>query len=1516
MKRTLLILTGTAIAATSSSANTTPHDLSSGTFSQNWSVDLITATNDWSGVPSIIGYRGDGLASSGTDPQAVVSDGSSTPVDAINNSSSSSSSGGIHDLSGDVVALQGSGTADAPHLVIHLNATGRENLQVSYNLTEEDTSNAIQQVALQYRIGGSGDYTNVAAGYVADASNGSSLTTPVSAVLPAAVDGQALVEVRIITADASGSDSMIGIDDIVITSDAAGPPPASTAQNSLYQAIDMGVGSGEVVSHAKVGSDFFIAVTDNPNGGVSVFKWIDANQKYQYQFSIDAASAVTNFKTVSSVALDPRGTGLGALVAQVDDPAINTTGDYSIPQLGRIIFFDVTDGSIEGQAGTGHHPDMVAISSTGIVAVANEGEYAWDTAENDDVSGSNQNGSVSLYDLSAVTVGDFTAAASATEVNVDFTSATLTGVRYGTAEEIEPEYVAFDATGDAMFVGAQENNTVFRLDGLAAFIASPGVPAWEVHPLGAVQYTADVTNEDGVANINTLIKGLHTPAAIAVFDPGRNTYVVTADEGDARPDDSDITRARTYDDNLSEIAATPIYDDGGGAVTQQELFDLVGDVNLLGRLNILVDQSTVGGAGAELTDIVAMGSRGISVWQYDDAGPSLTRVSHLSLESYLLAQDPTRHNSNDGGDPDALDARSDDKGPEPEAVAIANIGGTNYAVVGCERQNGVVLVDLSDPAAPSAVSYINNRDNGLISPETAQFIPAAASPTGAALAICGFEGISDDGVEGGIGIYTLEAADAFTLTLLHNNDGESDLSFYSDSLTDYGNIGRFKSAMDAHVSFYENMGHGVVKVFAGDSFLAGKEFQASLDAVPQTFYDALAISRIGYDAVAIGNHEFDFGPDTLAAFIADAQTTNPSTYLSCNLDFSAEANLQALATSGEIASSKVVEVPTASGMKKVGIIGATTENLPFISSPGGVVANAVAASVNAEIATLQGMGDVDTIVLVSHLQGISEDIDLIPLLSAGIDLIVAGGGDELLGDTTADSPRDVYGPAAPGSVADTGLIPGDSFFDVDDVTSGSQNEYPYVSASLDLGGNSIPIVTSAGSYGYLGRITLSFDGLGGVTVDSTSNPAIIVADTLDATNGYPIDSDVQSETIDPVEAYVANLAATVIGNADALMVGGGSSTPIRSNEQAVGNLVADAYLAKAQALAPSFGVDVPQIAMPNGGGIRADIAAGDISLATTFNVSPFGNFLAVVEDVTTADLKLLLENCYSKTVDTDGTNGVTPTRTGDGTGRFAQVAGMKVVYDISKTALVLGDDVIDTPGVRVVSATLDDDTKLIVAGEPVAGVTVDIAMPAFSAAGGDQWFRYASNGTVYYTSVQYPYTALGATDQQALADYIIALDGTVDGTGPAIDSDSRYDSTRDGRVLAISDRDSDGLLDQVEEELGTDPDVNELDPATQLAALAAKEAADVQTGQDNVTNDPAAFDLYTETSILDLRMNGVMGAVTNPGAGGTAVLDIDVYRTADLGAPFPAGWTLETTEQVTVPAPADKQFYRLNADQP
>ncbi len=222
-------------------------------FSQNWTnTGLITTSNDWSGVPGIIGYRGDALTgATGVDPQTVVADGSGTPVNVIANQTNpnTNATGGIAEFeqtqqaapanTNPVVAFQGSGTARAPHIVITLNTTGQTNINISYNLRDVDCAadNAVQPVALQYRVGMTGNYTNIPAAFVADASTGPSLctqVTPVSVTLPAAIENQPVVQLRVITADAGGSDEWIGVDDINITSGGVAQPALSI--NDVTQA--------------------------------------------------------------------------------------------------------------------------------------------------------------------------------------------------------------------------------------------------------------------------------------------------------------------------------------------------------------------------------------------------------------------------------------------------------------------------------------------------------------------------------------------------------------------------------------------------------------------------------------------------------------------------------------------------------------------------------------------------------------------------------------------------------------------------------------------------------------------------------------------------------------------------------------------------------------------------------------------------------------------------------------------------------------------------------------------------------------------------------------------------------------------------------------------------------------------------------------------------------------------------------------------------------------------------------
>lgn len=237
----LAIFASTPSAIAAPTLNNTPQTLP---FSQNWSnTALITANDDWSGVPGIVGFRGDDLTTTtGTDPQTILADGSATPVDVNANQTNPDTfnTGGTteFDIADDVVALTGSGTGDAPFIVIYLNTTGQSNIRVCYNLRDLDGSvdNSIQPVALHYRVGSSGDYTNVPAAFVADASGGPSqatLVTPVDVTISDVVDNQPVVELRIMTTNAVGNDEWIGIDDIRIGSngncDGATPTPSPTA---------------------------------------------------------------------------------------------------------------------------------------------------------------------------------------------------------------------------------------------------------------------------------------------------------------------------------------------------------------------------------------------------------------------------------------------------------------------------------------------------------------------------------------------------------------------------------------------------------------------------------------------------------------------------------------------------------------------------------------------------------------------------------------------------------------------------------------------------------------------------------------------------------------------------------------------------------------------------------------------------------------------------------------------------------------------------------------------------------------------------------------------------------------------------------------------------------------------------------------------------------------------------------------------------------------------------------------
>jgi hypothetical protein len=291
------------LAAYPSTLNNTYHKLSTGSFTQYWTeAGLITVDDDWSGVPSIVGYRGDGLISTpGTDPQTILADGTSTPIDvnANRNNPNSFMAGGITEfaIANPTVAMQGSGTADAPFLLIHLDTTEVNNVQISYKLRDIDGSsdNAISQVALQYRIGETGDFINLPAGYVADASTGSAATqiTPVIVALPSAIDNQSKVQLRIITADTLDNDEWIGIDDIDITASKPNQAPILTG-NATLAAISED--ADNITNTGSKITDLINGLSTDADGDPQAIVVTGAdNSNGVWQYSINGGATWTDF---------------------------------------------------------------------------------------------------------------------------------------------------------------------------------------------------------------------------------------------------------------------------------------------------------------------------------------------------------------------------------------------------------------------------------------------------------------------------------------------------------------------------------------------------------------------------------------------------------------------------------------------------------------------------------------------------------------------------------------------------------------------------------------------------------------------------------------------------------------------------------------------------------------------------------------------------------------------------------------------------------------------------------------------------------------------------------------------------------------------------------------------------------------------------------------------------------------------------------------------------------------------
>ena len=1343
-----------------------------------------------------------------------------------------------------------------------------------------------------------------------------------------------------------------------------------------HQVIPMSIGSGEVVSFSPTQDT--LAVTDNSAGGVRLYR--HNTTAFANHATVDVAAWFTAnpvggfvYSDVTSVALSTDGSGIG-VAAAINGSTVNVGGtNYttSIPQLGRLVFFNLETGAVIGSVAAGYHPDMVAIKN-GKVAVANEAQHAWagsgavNIATFDSVQ---QPGSVTVADLAGLDSSTLAAALATLPVTTtDFSgvSGLISGLRDHTSFEIpantkakyfhiEPEYIAFSPDNTQLFVGLQENNAIAVLD-LAT-------NTWlNITGLGQQAITIDASDDDDLFDVTNACFGLPMPDSLATWTAAGNTYIITANEGDARVDDGDIQR-------LS--AANTTYGLAAGFTPSVVNNDF-------GRLNILRDQSLNGpvlpttSPNSDINKIVSMGTRGLSLWK-KEADNSVSFVSHLPLESELFARDPQRHNANNGGLKTAFDSRSDDKGPEPEAVAVTTLaGGTVIAVAGLERQNGVIVVDITNPASPQVLRYINDSGQGLISPETVTIIDAPNSPTGTVLAVVGYEGIIDSNVAGGVGVYEINPA-SFRLQVLHASDMEADVSSVTSAPQFAALVDKIEDAAGNNAS---------ITIGAGDCFIPGAFLSAGNDiatraalktALGFTFgYNASGVdlrensgrpdiaimNSIGFDATCIGNHEFDLGTTEFANIVLPLPQTSRTTmrhygpafpFLSANLSFSADSTLNARYTSAirntgafaphpnenypgistsptnaKLAKSAIIE----RGGEKIGVLGVTPPDLASISSPGLVTVtgptgavvvsprtydiDALALHLQPTIDALVAAG-CNKIVMATQLQQIDNE-KLLATKLRHVDIIVAGGSGTIYSNSGI-------------------LQPGDS----------SAGAYPF--STTDLDGRTVAVVSGDGQYQYLGRLVVDFNAAGHITaVNSASDNIAVNAAAVTAQWGAadPYAVNTRGGTVkavtDAVSAIINAKDGLILGKSSVYLEGRRAN--VRQQETNFGNLSADANLWYAKNIDSTV-----EVSLKNGGGSRNSIGAvsplgvpgitaanptagtppgklaGDVSRLDLEDSLKFNNQLTLFT-VTASELKLLLEHAVA------GSNGTGAAN--NSPGQFCQLGGIQVVADLAETpvSFTSAANVISAVngGTRIRYAALLDSagavTEVLISNGIVLNpnrlvrmVTLNFLVNGAvgSDFGGDNYpFPYI--GRLSSVENRLDLTTDGSANAYTLATSTLPVP-PAQGAGSEQDAFAEFmlafhastafnkadsDVGLDRRILqGTTDSDADGFSNAIEvASLGLNPDV--ANTSSQInAALAGIRTA----GRTDVTTNPGSFSLYTASSIQDLRGTGNL---LIQAGGANVTLTLPLEKSDDLG-----GWDGFNPLQLTFPKIANKEFYRV-----
>ncbi len=547
------------------------------------------------------------------------------------------------------------------------------------------------------------------------------------------------------------------------------------------------------------------SVPGNPSGGTAEITAFDpASRRLFVTNIVNNTLDVLNFADpvvpvfLESVDVSSFGGGINSVAVKNGVVAVAIQGNTTADD-GRVVFFDA-DGTFISAVNVGNLPDMVIFSNDGTKALtANEGEPS------DDYS-VDPLGSVSVIDLTG-------GVANVTNANVttltfesfdgQIDALKAAGVRiFGpnatVGKDLEPEYICVSADDTKALVTLQENNALAVIDLQTLTVTS-------IEPLGYKDHSQvanilDASDRGGkIFAAAWPIKGVYMPDAIECFEVGGVTYAITANEGDAREWGSFVESQR-----LGSLDLDPTAFPNADYLQKNEL---------LGRLNVLSYDGDTDGDG-DLDEIYSFGGRSFTIWNL--ATGAAVWDSGDDLEA-ITAADPVwgqYFNASNGTTP-SFKNRSDDKGPEPEAVTIAEIEGRTFAFVGLERIGGIAAYEVTNPAAPEFIQYINTRQvpGGDLGPEGLIFIPKNESPNGRNLLVLSNE------ISGTISVFQIE--------LDRTNSGDFTLETYDYTPT------------------------GTIVDFQGETIFDGGI--SGLHYIPGTDQEFYAVSDRGPNAAA-GSH--------------------------------------------------------------------------------------------------------------------------------------------------------------------------------------------------------------------------------------------------------------------------------------------------------------------------------------------------------------------------------------------------------------------------------------------------------------------------------------------------------------------------------------------------------------------------------------------------------------------------------------------------------------------------------------